>query len=548
MSPAQDTKPSSGTNTTAAPAFVGKMGGGRRRNKNRSQRNRMRNNASTSGTGSGVAASGTSSSSSTKFKGACTKSLTGSVIIYSPDSAIMLKQLQTFLPQVEVAAGLVSGTMAKSIRREKAFTMAELVASKNLVIPKDSYTTVDDKGFDVVNTALKDNLEKIQDRRLNKIADDYNKYEGDWERFFATIMGQLCPAMKEELRRSSDWEDVSSRLDPGSLLSLIQTTCLNGNDKDYYPNRFINGLMDLVSNRQGSDSPSEFAERTKTLVHTFNVFMKLKPGSTFAGIFPGMREHAINSSDEFNFDAKDYESQAVAVKHKVQQVCEDIMIGCMMTVFSNESKSDTLIEARRNELAGNLGGYATDSTSAVNILVGNELLKKKGGNPRQSSNSGGGKSTGTGKDTSESLVFVGVAGGARSSGDVCWECGAKDHLRYECPKLSDKQKQVHRDKRDYYKNNRGGNKGDAVDAAVLMHLGNESSSDESENKFWSEDEGSDGDDASTPRSLLFLFNPWITSTSYDIRTGSYIHPFVTYTNISQHTPTLLSSHHCWSWM
>ena len=150
MSPTQDTKPSSGTNTTAAPAFVGKTGGGRRRNKNhRSQRNRMRNNASTSGTDSGVAASGTSSSSSTKFKGACTKSLTGIVIIYYPDSAIMLKQLQIFLPKVEVAAGMISGTMGKSIKREKAFAMVEMVASKVLVIPKDSYTTVDGEGNDV---------------------------------------------------------------------------------------------------------------------------------------------------------------------------------------------------------------------------------------------------------------------------------------------------------------------------------------------------------------------------------------------------------------
>jgi len=99
--------------------------------------------------------------------------------------------------------------------------------------------------------------------------------------------------MKEELRRTSEWEAVSSSLDPGSLLSLIQTTCLNGNDKDYYPNRFISGLMDVVSNRQGSDSPSEFAERTKTLVNTFNVFGKLEVGSTFAGSFPRMREHTI---------------------------------------------------------------------------------------------------------------------------------------------------------------------------------------------------------------------------------------------------------------
>jgi len=42
-----------------------------------------------------------------------------------------------------------------------------------------------------VNTALKDNLEKVKEQRINKIADDYSKFEGDWERFYATIMRQL---------------------------------------------------------------------------------------------------------------------------------------------------------------------------------------------------------------------------------------------------------------------------------------------------------------------------------------------------------------------
>jgi len=160
----------------------------------------------------------------------------------------MLKQLQTFLPLVEEAAGKISGAMGKSIKREQALTMVELVASKLQAIPKSRYTSTDVDGNDIVDTALKDSLEKVQELRINKLADDYSKFAGDWERFYATIMGQLCPATKEELRRSSKWEGVAAKLDPGALLTLIQSTCLNGNDKDYYPKRVISSLRELVSN------------------------------------------------------------------------------------------------------------------------------------------------------------------------------------------------------------------------------------------------------------------------------------------------------------
>ena len=306
-------------------------------------------------------------------------------------------------------------------------------------------------------------------------------------------MGQLCPATKEELR-SSKWEGVAAKLDPGALLTLIQSTCLNGNDKNYYHKKVISALRELVSNHQGTNSPSEFAEVTKTVLNTFKTLVKLPSGQTFSGLLPGMREHAICASDKFNFDVKDYESPIVEVKQLVHQECEDIMIGCIMTVLSNPARSDTYLEARRNWLAGNLGGHATDSTSAVNILVGNELLKTKGSNSRRASNAGGGKITSNG-DTSESLVFVGVTGPADSSDDSCWTCGAADHIRYDCPKLSEKERQTHGDRRDHYKKGRGNNesKGDKMKAAAFMHLGNELSDSESDNEFWDEEDSNSGE-------------------------------------------------------
>ena len=100
----------------------------------------------------------------------------------------MLKQLQTFLQLVEEAAGKISGAKGKSIKHQQALTMVQLVASELHAIPKSSYTSTDVDGNDTVDTALKDNFEKIQERRINKLADDYSKFEGDWERFYATIM------------------------------------------------------------------------------------------------------------------------------------------------------------------------------------------------------------------------------------------------------------------------------------------------------------------------------------------------------------------------
>ena len=77
-----------------------------------------------------------------------------------------------------------------------------------------------------------------------------------------------------------------------------------------------------------------------------------------------------------------YDSQKTDVKYLIQQKCEDLLH--YHTVLSNQAKSDTYLEARKNQLSGNLGGYAIDSASTVNIFVGNELLKKKGSNPQKS--------------------------------------------------------------------------------------------------------------------------------------------------------------------
>ena len=114
----------------------------------------------------------------------------------------MSRQLQIFLPKVHEAAGKISGAMGKSIEPQKALTTVDLVASKLQSIPKSSYTVKDADGNEIVNTDLKANFVKVKDRLINKAAHDYSKFKSKWERFYATIMAQLCPATKEELQRS----------------------------------------------------------------------------------------------------------------------------------------------------------------------------------------------------------------------------------------------------------------------------------------------------------------------------------------------------------
>ena len=108
-------------------------------------------------------------------------------------------------------------------------------------------------------------------------------------------------------------------------------------------------MKEIMTIQQGNSTPSEFAGLVKTGMNTIKHLLKIPPSETFYGQFPGMREYAVSVSDKFNFNIKDYDSQSNGVKHLVHQKCEDLMIGCTMTV--TRAKSDTYLEAKMNQLA-----------------------------------------------------------------------------------------------------------------------------------------------------------------------------------------------------
>ena len=76
-------------------------------------------------------------------------------------------------------------------------------------------------------------------------------------------------------------------------------------------------------------------------------------------------------------------------------------------------------------------------------------------------------------------------------------------MRYNYPKLSDKEKQAYRDRHDHFKkaSNSNETKGDNINAAVFMYLGDvtsDSESDDQDNKrsvsFWEDDDSISDDD------------------------------------------------------
>ena len=64
-------------------------------------------------------------------------------------------------------------------------------------------------------------------------------------------------------------------------MGLIQFRRSNGNDKDYYPERILTAMKEVTTIKQGNQTPSEFAELTKTGLKTIKTLIKIPPDETF---------------------------------------------------------------------------------------------------------------------------------------------------------------------------------------------------------------------------------------------------------------------------
>ena len=183
---------------------------------------------------------------------------------------------------------------------------------------------------------------------IKHCAKDNGKFQEDWLWMYHRIMGQLCPEMSARLARSDEFKSISQNSDPGRLMSLLQTVCLHGSDKEYYPEKLILSLKEQMTRKQGNNNPADFSKQTVSNNAVFAQVAELVPGTTFWGLHPGLQKFVISKfTDEFTFKHEDLASQPATTKALLYQKCDDVIMGCLMTVISNQSRSNMYIEVHK---------------------------------------------------------------------------------------------------------------------------------------------------------------------------------------------------------
>ena len=86
---------------------------------------------------------------------------------------------------------------------------------------------------------------------------------------------------------------MERNLDPTELMKLIQKVCLYGGDHAYIPDNFITVLKELITRKQGSQTPAEYDEQVGSNLKVFCDFVKLPPGTPLFSMFPVLQEHVI---------------------------------------------------------------------------------------------------------------------------------------------------------------------------------------------------------------------------------------------------------------
>ena len=396
--------------------------------------------------------------SAVKFAGICQKALKGWVITWHADNKhLMGKQYHAFLSHLLVACGHVSMEVSISMKQMEAVTILYF----RPVLPA-AYATAN-----ATDKAYYDDILKLD---MKKAAENYRTFQQDWYCMFNRIIGQFGPMMVQQLQRSKAWEELERDSDPAELMKLIQKVCVHGGDTAYVPDVFISAIKELFTRKQGSQTPAEYDEQIGSNLDVFRDFVKLPSGAPLFSMFPVLMEHVVETFDEYDFDYADLTSQSTAVQDSVASKCDEVVMGCLVTNNSNQTRSDLLKESRRALLAGQQDAFPTSRVEAMDRLVGYEAIKIKEGKPKK-----------------VAVVLVNLPRQAATSTNVfkCWHCDQEGHSCYKCPSLTKaersalyQQHQSEKAARSASGNNDNGseaaNDGVAVDpvtSAVFAHLG-----------------------------------------------------------------------------
>ena len=245
-----------------------------------------------------------------QFTGLCQKTLKGWVIIWQADNKhFMGKQYHAFSSHLIIACGHVSMEVSASMKQLEAVTILHFKP----VLPA-AYATANSS-----DKAYYDDILKLD---MKKAADKYSTFQQDWYCMFNWILGQLCPMMVQQLKRSKSWEVVEQDLDPAELMKLIWKVCLHGGSNAYVPDTFITAIKELFARKQGWQTPAEYDEQVGSNLDVFCDFFKLTTGTVLFSIFPIIQEHVVDKFDEYTFDHADLVTQPKEVQKSVALKCD----------------------------------------------------------------------------------------------------------------------------------------------------------------------------------------------------------------------------------
>jgi len=95
-------------------------------------------------------------------------------------------------------------------------------------------------------------------------------------------------------------------------MTLLQTVCLHGSDKEYFPEKVYMGMKEMIRRKQGNSEPADFSKQTGSNNDVFAQVAGFVPGEPLVGMptcwgcLPNLRKFAIDKFPlNFLFDHND---------------------------------------------------------------------------------------------------------------------------------------------------------------------------------------------------------------------------------------------------
>ena len=269
-----------------------------------------------------------------KFEGMCTKDLKGKVMMFSENKAFMSAQFIKFEAAIYNAAGKASPALSREIDIKRPLVLKDFIT--DMVHDPMDYTTYDYEGNEVIDKKIKKIYDKADADASKDSVENYHTYKEAVKVFFFRVKGQIDEELTTRIETSDAWPVIKKNRDTSGLMKLLQTVCIHGSDRDYYPERLIKSINNVFNTKQGKQTPNEFKN---AMTSNMKVLCDVA-GTDIFGLFPNLQKFLISKCDDIPYHHTNLENQSEEDKADLYSRCTECIIGCNMTMRSNKERSN----------------------------------------------------------------------------------------------------------------------------------------------------------------------------------------------------------------